>query len=428
MAQSTSPLWAALLRDRNTSREYAFTVNNVWYGPEAEVEHSVSSSLFEDFGIGNAMSATLTMSLFAAEFPSGAVIKRYVRLTNASQATEWLPKGVFFTSRRSVEDGYWTVEAYDAMRKADITWTPRKGFTFPCTMEAAAQDIAQSMEVELDGRNVFQPYTIPAYPEGEYTRRDALQDIAAAHGGNWCISDAGELRLVPLVSFPPESSYLVTEHGDAILFGGLKILLSGGSGAPSSGLAGADKHYVGLDVTGFENNGARPAITSVTLQKDGETTVTAGAYTGLDLYAVCPYATQEMALQILLQVQGYAYRAFQADNANLDPAAELGDGVEVGGIYAALAAIEDGGDGYPGIAAPGEDELEDEYPYHSASSRQLAGDVDSLRSFVTKSLGAMTVELNSVKTDIQQLTALVQTISNTVTQLESRVSALEGGT
>ena len=72
--------------------------------------------------------------------------------------------------------------------------------------------------------------------------------------------------------------------------------------------------------------------------------------------------------------------------------------------------------------------MEDEFPYRSASTRELSNDVDSVRSFVTKSLGAMTVELNSIKTDIQQLTALVQAISNTVTQLESRVSALEGGT
>ena len=300
---------------------------------------------------------------------------------------------MFFTNRRSVEDGYWTAEAYDAMRKADITWTPRKGFTFPCTMEEAAQDIALSMGVELDERNVFQPYTIPAYPEGEYTRRDALRDIAAAHGGNWYATGAGKLRLVPLISFPAETDYLVTEHGEAVLFGGVRILLSSKASPPSLGLEGADKHYVGLDV-----------------------------------YAVCPYATQEMALNILLQVRGYEYRAFQADSANLDPAAELGGGVDVGGIYAVLSAIDDDGDGYPGISAPGEEELEDEFPYRSASTRELSNDVDSVRSFVTKSLGAMTVELNSIKTDIQQLTALVQAISNTVTQLESRVSALEGGT
>ncbi|AWY06846.1 MAG: KID repeat-containing protein [Caudoviricetes sp.] len=225
MAQQTSALWKTLLRDRNTRREYGFDINGVWYGPEAEVSHSVSSSLFESFGIGNATSATLTLDLYADDIPRGAVIKRYVRLTNDIQTSEWLPKGVFFTNSRALEDGHWTIEAYDAMLKADFTWTPRPGFSFPCTMEAAARDIALSMEVELDERNVYLPYRMNEYPVGEYMRRDALQDIAAAHGGNWYMSDAGKLRLVPLISFPAETNYLVTEYGDAITFGGVRILV-----------------------------------------------------------------------------------------------------------------------------------------------------------------------------------------------------------
>lgn len=225
MAQQTSVLWKQLLRERNTEKEYAFAINGVWYGPEAEVSHSVDGSLFDKFGIGNAMSATLSMSLYAEEIPKGAVIKRYVRLANGTRTSEWLPKGVFFVNRRTVEDGLWDIEAYDAMLKADITWTPRSGFAFPCTMEAAARDIALGMEVELDERNVYLPYTMGTYPEGEYMRRDALRDIAAAHGGNWYISDAGKLRLVSLMDFQPETNYLVTEHGDAILFGGVRILV-----------------------------------------------------------------------------------------------------------------------------------------------------------------------------------------------------------
>lgn len=225
MAQQTSALWKQLLRERNTEKEYAFDINGVWYGPEAEVTHSVEYSLFDSFGIGNAMSATLTMELYASEIPRGAVIKRYVRLVNGNRSSEWLPKGVFFVNRRTVEDGLWSVEAYDAMLKADMTWTPRPSFNWPCTMEAAARDIALSMDVELDERNVYRPYKMNAYPEGEYMRRDALRDIAAAHGGNWYISDAGRLRLVPLLSFPEETNNLVTEHGDTISFGGVRILV-----------------------------------------------------------------------------------------------------------------------------------------------------------------------------------------------------------
>lgn len=188
----------------------------------------------------------------------------------------------------------------------------------------------------------------------------------------------------------------------------------------------SDKFYVGLDVTGCKDNGKRLSITSVTLQVDGDNTVTAGTYTGLDLYAICPYATQEMATAILVQVMGYQYQAFAADAANIDPAAELGDGVDVGGLYGCISAIRDNGDGYPGISAPGEEELEDEYPYRSETTRSLSDDVSSLRSFVTRSLGEMNLSLTSLKANVEALTQLVEQISNKVTELDSRVSALEG--
>ena len=425
MAQTTSALWKTLLRDADARREYAFDINGVWYGPEAEVSHSVESNLFEQFGIGNAMSATLTLSLYADEIPRGAVIKRYVRLTNGIQTSEWLPKGVFFTNRRANEDGYWTVEAYDAMLMADFTWTPQPGFKFPCSMEAAARDIAKAIGLELDPRNVYLPYQMNEYPVGEYMRRDALCDIAAAHGGNWHISDAGKLRLVPLISFPLETSYLVTEHGDAITFGGTRILVSPKAEASGMGVPGAAKHYVGLDITGFENNGKRPPIESVTLQVDGANVVTAGAYGGHDLYALCPYATQDMVTAILLKVHGYEYQAFSADSANIDPAAELGDGVDVGGIYSVISTIRDTGDGYLDISAPGEEELEDEYPYKNTTQRGLSGDIESLRAFVQKYTAILQQELNSMKTEMQDIRRIMGDISGTVTQLESRVSALE---
>lgn len=188
----------------------------------------------------------------------------------------------------------------------------------------------------------------------------------------------------------------------------------------------SDKFYIGLDLTGFEDNGLRPPITSVTFQVDGNNTVTAGAYAGFDLYALCPYGTQEMAAAILAQVQGYQYQAFNAQQVNLDPAAELGDGVDVGGIYSVISAIQDDGDGYPTISAPGEEELEDEYPYRSATQRELSNDVDSLRAFITQSLGQMSIQITTLTGRVEALTQTVEAMSGKVTELDARVAALEG--
>ena len=165
----------------------------------------------------------------------------------------------------------------------------------------------------------------------------------------------------------------------------------------------------------------------MTLQVDANTTVTAGTYTGYDLYAVCPYATLEMATAILAQVQGYQYQAFSAEAANIDPAMELGDGVDVDGLYSVISSINDSGSGYPDISAPGEEEMEDEYPYRSESQRFANSDVDSLRAFVTRSLGEMAMQITTLTGRVEALTQTVEAMSNKVTELDSRMKQLEGG-
>lgn len=189
----------------------------------------------------------------------------------------------------------------------------------------------------------------------------------------------------------------------------------------------SEKFYVGRDLVNCLNNGLRQGITSVTYQVDKDNTATAGVYNGLDLYAVCPYGTKEMAAAVLAKVRGYRYQAFQAYAANLDPAAELGDGVTVDGIYSVISAIQDDGTGYPGVSAPGEEELEDEFPYHSPTNRELSGDVDSLRAFITRSLGEMSQQITTLTGRVEALNQTVQAMSGTVTELESRVARLEGG-
>lgn len=228
MAQATSELWKTLWRTPGTEREYGFDINGVWYGPEQEVSHSVNSGLYEKFGFGNATIASLTLSLFADNIPRGATIKRFVRLRNGGQASEWLPKGIFFINRRSEDDGRWTVEAFDSMRKADVVWVPREDLEFPeegLPMTDAVIEFARIMDVKIDPRTKLNAaYTID-YPANDYTIRDELRFIAAAHAGNWVITDVGKLLLVPLMSEPEETNYLVTEHGDAITFGGVRILV-----------------------------------------------------------------------------------------------------------------------------------------------------------------------------------------------------------
>lgn len=225
MAQETSELWKKLLEERNTEIEYAFEIDGKWYGNTTEIEHSVESGLYDDFGFGNAYIATLTIKLYADNIGKKAKIQRFARLKNGTQATEWLPKGVYFANRRAEEDGYWTVEAVDALRKSEVIWMPDQSLVFPMPMVTAVNLFCKIMGVELDPRTKLNPnYTID-YPANDYTLRDELCFIAAAHGGNWIMTDAGKLRLVTMWDLPPETNYLVSERGYAITFGGDRILV-----------------------------------------------------------------------------------------------------------------------------------------------------------------------------------------------------------
>lgn len=225
MAQQTSALWKDLISRRGVSREYAFDIAGQWYGPEQEVSHSVDTGLFEQFGIGNATTAKLTLSLFTDNIPRAATIKRFVRLSDTEQTSEWLPKGIFYINRRSEDNGYWTVEAYDSMRKAEVVWEPDQSFNFPMPMPDAVNEFARIMQVEIDPRTTLnKAYTID-YPANDYTIRDELRYIAAAHAGNWIVTDEGKLLLVPLLSAPQETNYMVTEYGSAITFAGVRILV-----------------------------------------------------------------------------------------------------------------------------------------------------------------------------------------------------------
>ena len=144
-----------------------------------------------------------------------------------------------------------------------------------------------------------------------------------------------------------------------------------------------DKYYVGSDLIASSDNGKYKPVSRVTLAVDDTKVITAGDDTGLEIYANCPHATQEMVDALLEKLRGYIYQAFEADEANLNPSAELGDGVTAGGIYGAISKLRDDGSGYVGISAPGKTELEDEYPKDGPMSQMINRQLAGVRSAIT---------------------------------------------
>lgn len=200
------------------------------------------------------------------------------------------------------------------------------------------------------------------------------------------------------------------------------------------------KFFVGDDITSFEDNGRQLPISRVTLKVDDESVLTAGDDTGMELEADCPHATQAMVNAILAKVKGYRYQMFSAGDAGLDPAAELGDGITAGGVYSVISRLSDDGSGFPSVTAPGEEELEDEYPAGGPMSREFDRKIAETRSSITKTAekirlevanqvqglsSSFTVELNSIKGQVTGLNGQISTLEQTANSIISTVSGLD---
>jgi hypothetical protein len=181
----------------------------------------------------------------------------------------------------------------------------------------------------------------------------------------------------------------------------------------------SEKYYVGRDVTSFSDKGKYKPISRVTLLVDDENSLTAGDDTGMEVIASCPHATQPMVNALLQAMKGYQYQAYEAGAANIDPAAELGDGVTVGGIYSPLSKLSDDGRGYAGISSPGEAEMEDEYPSEGYITQEFNRKIAETRSTITKTSEEINLKVEGIDGRVSDITQTVDKISLSVTSASS---------
>ena len=181
----------------------------------------------------------------------------------------------------------------------------------------------------------------------------------------------------------------------------------------------SDKYYVGGDITSFSDNGRYKPISRVTLLVDDENSLTAGDDTGMEIVASCPHATQAMVNALLQTMKGYQYQAYEAGAANIDPAAELGDGVTVGGIYSPLSKLSDDGRGYAGISSPGEAEMEDEYPSGGYITQEFNRKLAETRSFITKTSEEINLKVEGIDGRVSDINQTVDGIRLSVTSASS---------
>lgn len=160
----------------------------------------------------------------------------------------------------------------------------------------------------------------------------------------------------------------------------------------------SDSIFLGPNVASLETGEVSERISRVNLSVDSDNYFTAGDDSGKTLELECPWASQAMADSILAKVKNYDYQPLAADNALLDPAAEIGDAVTVGGYRSVLAQISTTFNNACSstISAPGSDEVDDEYPYKSHERREMERELARTRSLISKTSEEILLQVEGI--------------------------------
>ena len=257
--------------------ETKLNINGVDYGEDKLISLQTTPSLFSDVpSVGNCMSAEIYVEMLmpSAFIPTMAEMRPYVRLKGTTTPTnlvdqkklittgevsgtlltitenayvtnttlnliteetitysDWIPQGVFYIDTRErtdfeVTSSVLSIHGYDAMLMAEALYPEDDPAGYPKTDVDVVDLIAETMGLEVDDRTygiMTEAYEInlPA----TYTMREVLGNIASMYAGNFCISFDGRLRLVGLTDIGIETSFLIDQQGEAIVFGEDRIIV-----------------------------------------------------------------------------------------------------------------------------------------------------------------------------------------------------------
>lgn len=354
--QTTSALYNQILTDINHTFEVKLEIGGVVYGMDSLLSLETNCKVFDNKPtIGGVYSATCQFSFLGngQNIPRMAQCVPFFRITNGTDTSEWIKKGVFYIDTREVTkngDGLDVFSAfcYDGMMMANSDYSTSE-LEWPATDADVVEEICSQIGVLQDPRNasiITEAYSI-SFPV-QYTKRDVLSYIAAMYGANWIMTDEGKLRLIPM-----------TGNADSIDIG---------------------KSLMGLNVSP-----TRPPFTQVVLMVSDTDTVISGNNQSNVIDAYCPFATQAVADRVYSILSTWSYHPFNAGGVWANPALELGDQFTANENTATVFSrdLHFGSGMTMALSAPVEEYIDHEYAFESPADRRYTRTIGDLKSEIT---------------------------------------------
>ena len=137
----------------------------------------------------------------------------------------------------------------------------------------------------------------------------------------------------------------------------------------------------------------------------------AGNVNGRVLEIQNPMGTPEMATNILNEIRGYQYQPVTANDALLDPSAEIGDGVTINGVYSGVfaRATQFGRLMASEVGAPTDEEIAHEYSVESAQTDR------EFSRFVKETKTSLALTATEISAEVERATTAEETLSASIT-------------
>lgn len=235
--QEVSARYQELLTGSHT-KESRLLVDGTAYGESTIIKGSLKTAIALFAGdtptVGGAVAGEISVQLLGVASSSVArmaELRPQVRLVGDSgEPSEWVAQGVYNVDKRSYnkQTGVLTLHGYDKMLATEQWYTgsvDTGGAVDIDIVNRVCTQVGITLDSETDSFFSASGKKYKVTKPRNYTCRELLQAIAGWYGGNWCMTPVGKLRLVLLNSLPKETNYLVDNGGNAITFGGDRILV-----------------------------------------------------------------------------------------------------------------------------------------------------------------------------------------------------------